>query len=232
MTATSEFEGSLIGLFWNPISNWADDEEELPPMEPYCMPSEPAPGTVRPNVSYLDALLGSPKPVDEVSIPEEPPEVTKIPKEPVHKKKKQYPKPITRPKREDDLSLLDEAVATAQQESPTYSTQLYEKHTEIMPPCMQILNIFIMFYPKTMREHNAVNRSLTSVCSQLLPNDQKSKIERAVLERFVKRTTNQEMWLLIQTVCKLFGKKHEALRSVIVSGEFHMTTYLPKLESK
>jgi hypothetical protein len=158
-----------------------------------------------------------------------PPSKKKIVPAPQKKRKTKNKK--TRPVKDDtdDFDILDEAIKQRRQEAHVYSTSLYERREDLMPPCVQVLNVFIIIYARTLPEHKKINEILGRLC---LPSNDKNKatIERAVLSRFLGKSTNAELWAALEESCRLRGRKYDALRTAITTGDYHMASAMPVLK--
>lgn len=142
-------------------------------------------------------------------------------------KQQEHRRRLKQKKDEDDFEVLDKAIQECVRQPPKYNTELYERRTDLMPPSIQIFNIFIMFYAPNVREHREMNDTLGMLCTSM-NNERKKAIERAVLERFTDRIKNAEFWQRLETSCNLRGKRYASLRNAIVEGQYHMITSVPQ----
>jgi len=233
---------------------------DLPPFDPYWYRSRQSETHLKDGFSYADAASGRTKAVDEPPAPAPLKKVPKIPDFPtlteasrIHSvdgeltvkqlepiappSKKAVPAPQKKQKQKkrpakddtDDFDILDEAIKQRRQEAHVYSTSLYERREDLMPPCVQVLNVFIIIYARTLPEHKKINEILGRLC---LPSNDKNKatIERAVLSRFLGKSTNAALWAALEESCRLRGRKYDALRTAITTGDYHMASAMPVLK--
>lgn len=241
---------------WAEKVNWRHND--LPPFDSYWYRSHNPETHFKPGFSYADIAKGRATSTDAPPAPIVPEVKPKIPEYPtlteasrIHsvdgELQVKQPEPIAPPKKQrtpkrknqtakllkkrlhdaDDFDILDAAIQQRRREAPVYSTSLYERSEDLMPPCFQVLNIFVVIYGRTLPEHKQINKVLGQLC---LPSNDKNKatIERAVLSRFFEKTTNAELWSTLETVCNLRGRKCEALRTSITTGDFHMMGMTPE----